>query len=131
MEIKLTKTEAEGFFFNALCNGLSHIGVYGLALEALEVDYKAARERLKEKDPNGSVCFEDVLMEILRHGGELTMKDLECDGEYTRSITLNEVYDRISQTPAKYLVDMLNENDDAETADVILQTVFYQEIVFG
>jgi hypothetical protein len=26
---------------------------------------------------------------------------------------------------------MVSENDDAETADVILQTVFYKEIIFG
>jgi hypothetical protein len=28
-------------------------------------------------------------------------------------------------------MDMINEQDNAETADVILQTVFFEEIVFG
>jgi hypothetical protein len=29
------------------------------------------------------------------------------------------------------LVDAIEENDDAETADVILQTVFLNDVVYG
>jgi hypothetical protein len=29
------------------------------------------------------------------------------------------------------LMDAVNENDDADTADAILQTVFYGEVIFG
>ena len=30
-----------------------------------------------------------------------------------------------------HLMDAINENDDACTADVILQTVIYEDIIFG
>lgn len=32
---------------------------------------------------------------------------------------------------AKHLADIVNENDDAETADVVLQLALFGEIVFG
>ena len=46
-------------------------------------------------------------------------------------ITLKEVHNRVALTPLNHLTNMINENDDAETADVILQTVFLQDIVYG
>jgi hypothetical protein len=46
-------------------------------------------------------------------------------------ITINDVYERVQNTPLDHLLNMINEEDDADTADVILQTVFYNEVVFG
>ena len=46
-------------------------------------------------------------------------------------ITINDVYERVQNTPFGHLLNMIEEDDDAETADVILQTVFYNEVVFG
>jgi hypothetical protein len=129
MEIQLEQNESEEYFYNALCNGLSYISDYGLALDFDKGAYKDAKESLvaKQKD----TCFEDVLIEILRMGGTLTMIDEEGEGDMTKSITIKEVHERVAQTPFNHLVNMVDGNDDAETADVILQTVFFQEIVFG
>ena len=131
MQIQLTPQESEEIFYNSLCNGLGYMGGYGLELEYSESDYKAAKEKLKAYDPEVSVCFEDVLMRILKDGGSLTMNDIECEGEYTRSISLAEVHERVQQTPFKFLIQIHEEQDDAETADVVIQTVFFEEIVFG
>lgn len=125
MQIKLENHESEQMFYNSLCNGLGYMSGYGLELEYKDTQYNAAKKKLQ------SPCFEDVLMQILRDGGSLTFVDVECDGEYTRSISLADVHDRVQKTPARFLMDMVNEQDDAETADVILQTVFFEEIVFG
>lgn len=35
------------------------------------------------------------------------------------------------KTPIDHLMDAINQEDDAITADVILQTVFYEDIIFG
>ena len=70
-------------------------------------------------------------MEVLRQGGSLVMNDVENDGDYTRSITLNEIHERVQKTMTRHLMDAINETDDAETADVILQTVFFEDIIFG
>ena len=125
MEIKLSTQESEEIFFNALCNGLGYMGGYGLEFEYSDKQYSEAKKKLD------SPCFEDVLMQILRDGGKLTMVDVECDGEYTRSISLADVHARVQTTPLRFLMDMINEEDDAETADVVLQTVFFEDIIFG
>jgi hypothetical protein len=102
---------------------------YGLSLDYDENHYFTARKNLQEKKL--STCFEDVLMQILRDGGSITLIDEECDGEYTKSITMKDVHERVAKTPIKHLTDAITENDDAVTADVIIQTVFYEDIIFG
>lgn len=125
MEIKLEKSESENYFFNAMCNGLGYLGGYGLSLDVKPEDYKKAKEQLD------SPCFEDVLMQVLKDGNKITFVDEECDGEYTKSITLSDVHERVAKTPTNHLMDMINENDDAITADCILQSVIYEEVIFG
>lgn len=125
MKITFTHEESENYFYNSLCNGLGEMGGYGLSLDFDEQQYKSAKEKLK------SPCFEDVLMQILRDGGSITLVDEECEGEYTKSITMKDVHERVAKTPIKHLTDAITENDDAITADVIIQTVFFEDIIFG
>jgi hypothetical protein len=129
MKIRLEKSEAEQYFYNALCNALGELAYYGLVIEFDKKAYKEAKESLKNKEAN--TCFEDVLMELLRMGGTITMIDEEGDGEMTKSITIQDVHEKVAKTPLNHLVNMIQENDDATTGDVILQTVFFDEIVFG
>jgi len=125
MTIILTTQESEEFFYNALCNGLDYMSGYGLRMDYSREHYDQARTRLTEP------CFEDVLMQILRDGNTFGFEDIECDGEYSKQITLKDVHDKMSSVDPNRLLEIINENDDAETADVILQTVFYDEIIFG
>jgi len=131
MKIILTNEESETMFHNALCNGLSYINGYGLSLECDDQDYQAASNKLKSEKPNEMVCYEDVLLEVLRMGKTLTLVDEEGEGENDSTISLSDVHERVAQTPIKHLTDMITENDDAETADVIIQIVFYKDIIFG
>lgn len=124
MEIKLTNEESEQYFLNALCNGLSTIQTYSLDLTYDKNDYKEAKEKLDNP------CFEDVLMQILKDGKSLTLLDEE-DEDNTKTITLKDVHERVQTTQFNHLSNMILEQDDAETADVILQTVFYKEIIFS
>jgi hypothetical protein len=59
------------------------------------------------------------------------MVDVEGEGDMTRSICLADVHERVQQTPHRHLMNMVEENDDADTADAILQTVFFSDIIFG
>lgn len=124
MEIKFTKEEAQGIFLDALCNGISYISGYGLDLDYKKEDYKQAKANCK-----GS-SYEDVLLQILLDGNSLTIIDEE-DEDNVNTITIQDVYDRISSVPIDHLSDMINGNDDATTADVILQTIFFNEIIYG
>ncbi len=127
MKIILTHEESENIFLNSLCNG------HGLSYSGLSIDYdddqyERARHNL-EKD-GISPCLEDVWMQILREGGTLTLTDSEgCENPAV--ITLADVHNRVADTEILHLMDAINENDDATTAEVILQQVFYQQVIFG
>jgi hypothetical protein len=123
---KRTKEEekqSEDMFYNALCNGLGYIADYGLYLQK-DSQYKKAKEGLENP------CYEDVLMAILRSGGTLVMLDDE-DDDARYEIALKDVHERVPNAPQWAISQMLNEEDDAITADVILQIAFLNEIVFG
>jgi hypothetical protein len=123
MKIILTHEESENLFLDAMCNALGYISGYGLELYFDNTEYKKYRKE--------GMCYEDVLLEILRNGGKLTLIDNECEGEYTKSITIQDVHDKVQDTPIKHLMDAINEHGDADTSDVILQSVFYGEVIFG
>lgn len=125
MKVTLTNRESEDLFYISICNGLGYMAGYGLGLDYSDYDYEKAKSKLE------SSCYEDILMQILRDGGELKLVDYECDGEYNKSITLKDIHNKVQDTPLEHLMDAINENDDACTADVILQTVFYKEVIFG
>lgn len=130
MEIKLTSEESIEYFYNALCNvyGTGYWNGYGLEFSWDENDYKNAREKLNMK----SLAVEDVLLQILKDGKYITVIDIEGEGQYSRDISLQNIIDRVSKTPLKTLCEMVVfETDDTNTADVILQTVFFEEVVFG
>jgi hypothetical protein len=129
MKITLTPQESEEYFLNSLCNGLGYIeSGYGLELTYDEYEFQQAKKTLN--DMNESSCYEDVLMQILKDGKRLSLVDLEGDEE-THSITLHDVHERVKNTPIMHLMNMINEEDDAVTADVILQTVFLNEVIYG
>ena len=126
MKISLTPLESETYFHNALCNGLNYVcNGYGLNIDFEKSEYLASKSKLT------SPCYEDVLLQILKDGGKLTLLDLEGDGDQTSSITISEVHERVQNVDPRHLLDMIEENDDAETADVIIQTVFFNEVIFG
>jgi hypothetical protein len=129
MKVVLEQVEAEEYFHTALCNALGEMRYYGLDLDFDEEAYKTAKAKLTENA--NATCYEDVLIQMLKDGGTLTMVDEEGDGEWTRTITIKEVHDRVASTPIRHLMDMINENDDATTGDVLLQTVFFNEVIFG
>jgi hypothetical protein len=130
IEVKLSKEKSEEFFYNALCNGLGYFSSYGVTLELDEKNYQKAKKTLAENG-NSAPCYEDVMMQMLKNGDTLDFTDEECEGEYSCKLTLKQVHENISLTPIDHLMNMITENDDAETADVIIQTVLYKDIIFG
>jgi len=139
MNIQISPEESEEYFFNALCNGLGYFGGYGMELDFDDKAYDKAAEKLKadptlitwDKRSLPPPAFEDILMQMLHDGGSLDFKDLEGDGDLNRSITLHDIHEKVGNTPTRHLIDMAEGNDDADTADVILQTVLFGEIMLG
>lgn len=145
VSISLSPQKSEELFYNSLCNGLQELGHYGLELDYTVKDYEKARKTLQAKldagnypkemyifkDEKPKACFEDVLMEILRNGDKLKVIDHEGEGSYDSTIVLSDVHARVQKTQINHLNDAIEQNDDAVTADVILQTVFFEDIIFG
>lgn len=132
IELKLSKEKSEEFFYDALCNGLDYLSGYGLSIKYSEVDYKNAKSVWINKNKGKLPCYEDVLMQILKNGKRLLLIDNECDGEYNSTIKLKDVHEKVQKTPINHLIEYINETGgDATTADVVLQTVFYNDIIFG
>ena len=135
MEILLNEKELKEVLHNALCNGLGWIRGYGLSVNISKEDYAKAKDSLKEEDFNvGSVnigiCIEDVLMKHLEDGNELKFYDSEQEEHV--GFTLEQARKNLKdEYVTKHIMDMLNENDDAITADCILQTALYGEVIFG
>ena len=145
ISINLSSKKSEDFFHTALCGGLSEIGGYGLELVYDKTEYKLAKDSLIDKIKKGkipvgmhvygnkkltkeSICYENVLLEILKIGGKLSLKG---NGE-TKSITLSTVHKRVEKTDLRHLIEYINDTGgDAITADVILQTVFLGEVIYG
>jgi hypothetical protein len=126
MTILLSNKESLEYFYNALCNGLGYVSSgYGLTLVYDRKWYNEARDMLNDTDR----CHEDVLIQILKNGHTIMVNDDE--GDERETLTLKKVYERVSQTPLRHLMDMINKNDDAITADVVIQTVIYGEVIFG
>ena len=132
MKIVLTPQESEEIFFSALCNahGTGYMDGYGLELKWHDKSYEQAKQRLKERGE--SPCLDEILLEILRGGGHLTFFDVEGGaGEEPWPINLQDVHDKVCNAPARNILNFIQQQDDAEDADVILQTVFMGEVMFG
>lgn len=121
MQITLTQEESEQFFLTALCNLDYVCGGYDLTL-VYDFDHY-------NKVKQSGDCFEDVLLRILKDGGKLGLHDNE--GEETTFITLTDVHEWVQKMPAQRIINFAEETGDAEDDDVLLQTVFYREVIFG
>ena len=124
LKISLTNELSEEIFYDALCNSLDYMcSGYGLDLKFKQSDYNNAKAKLS------SPCYEDVLMQMLKDGIRIGLKDLE-GGMGTEYITLDTVHERVKNVPITDLLDMIDGNDDAVTGDVVLQIVFLNEIMY-
>jgi hypothetical protein len=128
MKIILTSEESEEYFYNALCNGLGYIeSGYGLELTYDYLYFQNSAKKLKE---NGFIpCYEDIIMQLLKDGHEINLRDTESEEDHI--IKLKDVHDKVQNAPIERILEMVNERDDADTADEILQSVFFGKVIFG
>ncbi len=127
MKINLELSEVELFIHNALCNGLGYISSYGLTVKITKEEYNLAKKSVGFLT---TICYEDVLMAHLRGGNNLNFFDSESE-EIVGFNLLTAHKNLEKDTCVSAILDMVNENDDAVTADVILQHCIYGEVIFG
>lgn len=133
MNITLTPEESEKIFFDALCNieGNNYFNGYGIELKYDRHKYQEAKAKLKQANPQSrAIAYEDIILQMLKDGAELQYIDLEGD-THSDIITLPLIHERVSKAPAHAITEMIEEVDDVVTADIIIQTVFYNEVIFS
>ena len=128
MKITFTNEEAQQHFHSAMCNGLGYIAGYDLELKFNRETYSETSAKMSGVTQFG-VCHEDVLLQMLKDGHTISLYDWNDD--VVNTISIQDVYDRMPLVSVRHLLDMIEERDDADTADAILQTVFLGEVVYG
>jgi len=128
MKIILTGEERFQIFLDSLCNFGGYLpSYYGIEIDYDQEAYDNAKQNLLNATPH--FAFEDVLMQILQDGGELRLIDLEDDDEVLGTVTFADL-EKVDNAPSQRIINML-DSGDAEDADVVLQTVFLGEVVYG
>jgi hypothetical protein len=126
MEILLSKSEAEDIFFNCLCDNDIHI--HSLQWIFSKQAYESSKRKWMETYQGNTPCYEDVVMQMLKDGGKLGIYDLECEEIFY--VTLDEIHERMYKCPIDRLTNVLNEGYDVEDTDVIIQTIFFGDVIY-
>ena len=130
VSIKLTEDFKKEIIFNSLCNGLGQLQCYGLNLLWSDEDYTEAKKSYYQRTQRISgACYEDILMELLEMKKRVVFEDLET-GEFF-DLKLSDALTNLDNLPIWVIVQILEENDDGETADIVLQYCLFNEVVFG
>lgn len=109
-----------------MCCGLAEIHqAYDINLDFDEMSshYEGARAML------ASPCREDVLQRILLNGYPLIFNDFY--GDTTHKVFLKDVYERMPNTPLINLANITNGVDDAVDAACVLQTILFNDVIYG
>jgi hypothetical protein len=137
MNPTITREGMIELFWDALCGG--SIGFGSVSLDCDKKTYDDARERtaiLKAASPSeyitgSSVCYEDVMTEVLRAGDELYYMEYGYDDENSRvAFDLDHLMDNFENVEPYILEQMLNDYDSV-TTDSLLQCLLLGEIVYG
>ena len=113
-----------------LCNGaLDEFSGYGFSLDYSKDQYNMAKDHLKANNKN--VCFEDILVQMVRVGGKLRFIDVEGEGTYTKGLNIGVLLEGLNNASLDRVMEIINEEDDATTGELVLQEILFGEIVFG
>ena len=124
-ELKITTENIVDYVLCCEAGGFDYWG----ELCSDDKDYEAARERLQKKnEADFKPCYEDVLAEILEHGGKLTVYDREEDKDH--DLTMEKLLNGWKKYIEEYNTYDFDEYD-AISADCILQHAIFGEVIYG
>lgn len=129
-----TQEEKLEVVYNALCNGLDGLlSGYGFDWEIVN---QALWSSVKEKLTVGIAkpCLERIAIGYIKEGGELefTCAEFEEDNNlYCNKLSLVTIEKNWDKVRQKELLAYYKEEDDAETAESVLQCLLLGSIVLG
>jgi hypothetical protein len=138
MKIIFSKNDAEKILYDSFCNGgltelsFCSLSIYWDIISNYE-NYENAKNRLKGKGMT-SICREDVYIEILRNGDNITFKDFEEDN--TIDMNLEDAlsnFNSLKEEDKIKLAKLLDDNESTDAWDCFnaLQYALYCEVIYG
>ena len=126
-----TQEEKLKLVYDCLTTGLPTLAMCGFRLDYSHDEYKAAHDSLAERMDPKYICIEDVQAEMLRRGNAITFVDTENDGEFTTALDLNKIESNWDKLPSRDVNDYMAEAWDSITAENMMQSLLFGEVVFG
>ena len=127
VRVHVANDDVPNLFRDCLCSG--SIGFGSLRIEYTSEDYQEAKQVLLQRKPDQTICWEDVITEILNLGFYLTFVDVEDDTKY--KINLQTIRNNVPAIQFRDMNAMMNERDDAITHDSILQCLILGDVIYG
>ena len=135
---KITEQGMLNLFWDSICGG--SIGFGNVSLDCENNLYEAARERVKilkaanpkEYITGTTVCYEDVLVEVLRAGGELYYMEYGYDDQNNKVVfNLDHLMDNFENVQPWIMEEMMSQDYDSVVTDSLLQCLLLGEVIYG
>lgn len=116
---KFERSEKLGILYTALCNGMYYFDAYGIVTKIVDPKaYKAIDTDIRE----------DRMIKYIADGGVIEILDGD---ETVGNLSLATLEANFDKVPKGTILDFLQENDDADTADIFLQVIAFGEVTYG
>ena len=135
---KITEQGMLNLFWDSICG--QSIGYGAVSLDCEKKAYEDARERvkiLKAANPKDyitgtTVCYEDILAEVLRAGGELYYMEHGYDDQNNKvTFNLDHLMDNFDNVEPWIMEKMMSQDYDSIVTDSLLQCLLLGEIIYG
>lgn len=126
MKITVTATQDEKLKLVADC--LANTWLF--AGRILEVTWSDKLYKKFSKSLGDDSCHEDVLIAMVKAGHALPVNDLEGK-DNVGELSLNKIEANWDSVRSEDIINVINENDDSDTADNILQCITLGGIIYG
>lgn len=149
MKILFEDKEVLAILHDVFSNGaLGYLGISSVVLNkkgSYKNDYLSAKKRLQEKNPDQMICYEDVLIEILRGINDDPNISKDCnyylefideEAVETHQLTLIKAKENFQNAEGhliENMIDIVKDTGvvDAEQGYCILQQAIFGEVIFG
>jgi hypothetical protein len=140
MNLLLEQEELLTLIHNCFCDGGLELLYYsGIQHNYKGAEFTEARELLQSLNPTEQICYEDVLVQILRSGNCIMFLDNEDDlnevGRLHTTLTKIRLLKAMEDSPTLYsiVVRMLSEDGDYDGGDCdsLLQCMLFGTVIYG
>ena len=138
MKVEFEQQDVKTILYDSFCNGgLSELRYASVSIDwsvgSNKINYSEAKKRLLERISDDSICYEDVMMEILSVGDSITFTDYEGEENYILTLkSAMNILNSLEEESKKDLITILTDecNCDAWTYYNGLQLAMFGDIVY-